>query len=189
VLGEPASRRTLIELASGTLDTLSHLIARPAGQALTVTTPTRPSEKPLDVRAAIKATRRTVEAVLFYATTQLGAWVTAPELQLLDAGAGAEPEATAAAAVAEDAPGGDSASLSHGSERRVASRRESTVLTERMRRGLTGEISSELKAVLEKARALLAKSHQSTGEKQTPVDITGVLLGFLNQRVIGSTSS
>jgi len=182
---------TLIELASGTLDTLSHLIARPAGQALTVTTPTRPSEKPLDVRAAIKATRRTVEAVLFYATTQLGAWVTAPELQLLDAGAGAEPEATAAAAavaaVAEDAPGGDSASLSHGSERRVASRRESTVLTERMRRGLTGEISSELKAVLEKARALLAKSHQSTGEKQTPVDITGVLLGFLNQRVIGST--
>jgi len=180
VLGEPASMGTLIELASGTLDTLSHLIARPAGQALTMTTPMRPSEKPLDVRAAIKAMRCTVEAVLFYATTQLGAWVTTPEL--LDAGAGAEPEAAAA----EDGPGGDSVSLSHGGERR-ASRRESTVLTERMRRGLTGEISSELKAVLEKARTLLAKSHQSTGEKQSPVDITGVLLGFLNQRVIGST--
>jgi nuclear pore complex protein Nup188 len=66
-------------------------------------------------------------------------------------------------------------------------RRESTVLTERMRRGLTGEISSELKAVLEKARTLLAKSHQTTGEKQGTVDMTGVLLSFLNQRIIGST--
>jgi len=107
--------------------------------------------------------------------------VTTPELG--DGAAGAEPEGAAAT---EDAAGGDSASLNHGGERR-ASRRESTVLTERMRRGLTGEISSELKAVLEKARALLAKSHQSTVDKQTPVDITGVLLGFLNQRVIGST--
>ncbi|KAN0134220.1 hypothetical protein V8E53_007992 [Lactarius tabidus] len=32
--GEPASMGTLIELASGTVDTLSHLISRPAGQAL-----------------------------------------------------------------------------------------------------------------------------------------------------------
>ncbi|KAH8982803.1 hypothetical protein EDB92DRAFT_1622182 [Lactarius akahatsu] len=82
---------TLIELASGTLDTLGHLISRPAGQALTMTAPTRPSERPLDVRAAILATRRTTEAVLFYATTQLGAWVTNPDL-MLDAGAGADAE-------------------------------------------------------------------------------------------------
>ncbi|KAI9507509.1 hypothetical protein F5148DRAFT_1299700 [Russula earlei] len=177
VLGEPASMGTLIELASGTLDTLSHLIARPAGQALTVTSPTRPSERPLDVGAAIVATRRTVEAVLFYATTQLGAWVTTPEP--LDTGASADLETM------EDA-GGDPANTNH-SERRAASRRESTVLTERMRRGLTVEISGELKAVLEKARALLAKSQPTTGEKQSAVDITTVLLGFLNQRMIGST--
>jgi nuclear pore complex protein Nup188 len=168
---------TLIELASGTLDTLAHLISRPAGQALTMTVPTRVSEQPLDVRSAILATRRTIEAVLFYATTQLGSWVMTPEL--LDAGAGADSEGT------EEA--GDSASISH-SERR-ASRRESTVMTERMRRGLTGEISSELRAVLEKAHGLMAKSqHQHTaGEKLSVVDITSVLLGFLNQRVIGNT--
>jgi nuclear pore complex protein Nup188 len=57
---------------------------------------------------------------------------------------------------------------------------------ERMRRGLTGEISSELKAVLEKARNLFAKSRQTVGENQSTGDITNVLLGFLNQRVIGS---
>jgi nuclear pore complex protein Nup188 len=168
---------TLIELASGTLDTLSHLIARPAGQALTMTSPTRPSERPLDVGVAMLATRRTVEAVLFYATTQLGAWVTTPELP--DSGAGVELDA------AEDAA--DLALITHGEQRRSSSRRESTVMTERMRRGLTGEISSELKAVLEKARNLFAKSQQTAGENQSTADITNVLLGFLNQRVIGSS--
>ena len=165
---------TLIELASSTLDTLGHLISRPAGQALTMTSPTRPSETPLDVKTAIQATRRTVESVLFYATTQLAAWVTTPEL--LDVGAGG-----ADAEAPEDTTMGDSASVNHG-ERRTA-RRESTVMTERMRRGLTGEISSELKVVLEKARTVLAKS-QPTSEKQSTVDIAGVLLTFLNQRVI-----
>lgn len=180
---------TLIELASSTLDTLGHLISRPAGQALTMTSPTRPSERPLDVGIAIQATRRTVETVLFYATTQLAAWVTTPEL--LDAGAGAEPEATIEDATATVA-GCDSASLSisinhHGGVERRASRREPTVMTERMRRGLTGEISSELKAVLEKARTVLAKNQQAGGERQSTVEIAGVLLSFLNQRVICST--
>ena len=98
--------------------------------------------------------------------------------EMLDSGAGAEAD------VAEDA-GVDLALITHGEQRRSSSRRESTVLTERMRRGLTGEISSELKAVLEKARNLLAKSQPTVGENQSTVDITKVLLGFLNQRVIG----
>ena len=159
------------------MDTLGHLISRPAGQALTMTAPTRPSERPLDVRAAILATRRTTEAVLFYATTQLGAWVTNPDL--LDVGAGADAEST------DDQLVGDTASMNQ-SERR-GPRREPMVMTERMRRGLTGEISGELKAVLEKARSLLAKSQQTAADKQSAVDITNVLLSFLNHRVIGST--
>jgi nuclear pore complex protein Nup188 len=173
---------TLIELASSTLDTLGHLISRPAGQALTMTSPTRPSETPLDVKTAIQATRRTVESVLFYATTQLAAWVTTPEL--LDVGAGgADPEGPEETATMG---GGDSVSVGVGHGERRTARRESTVMTERMRRGLTGEISSELKVVLEKARTVLAKS-QPSSEKQSTVDIAGVLLAFLNQRVICST--
>jgi nuclear pore complex protein Nup188 len=175
---------TLIELASGTLDTLGHLISRPAGQALTLSVPTRLSERPLDVRAAILATRRTTEAVLFYATTQLGAWVTNPDL--LDAGVGGGADA---AESTDEIMGVDGVGLNQ-SERRVGPRREqAVVMTERMRRGLTGEISGELKAVLEKARGLLAKSQLTPADKQSAstVDITNVLLSFLNHRVIGST--
>ena len=50
----------LIELASGTSDTLSHLIARDDDPP-----PMRPSEHPLDVSSAILAMRRTVEVILF----------------------------------------------------------------------------------------------------------------------------
>jgi hypothetical protein len=39
-----------------------HFVARPADITVTMTSPTRPSERPLDVGAAILATRRTVEA-------------------------------------------------------------------------------------------------------------------------------
>ena len=51
----------LIELASGTSDTLSHLIARDDDPP----PPMRPSEHPLDVSSAILAMRRTVEVILF----------------------------------------------------------------------------------------------------------------------------
>jgi hypothetical protein len=66
-------------------------------------------------------------------------------------------------------------------------------MTERVRRGLTGVItgviSGELKAMLEKARGLLAKSQQTPAEKQSAsaVYITNVLSRFLIHRVIGST--
>lgn len=56
------------------------------------------------------------------------------------------------------------------------------LMTERMGRG---EILNELKAVLEKARTLLVKSEQMGGEERSAVDITSVLLGFMNQKVIG----
>jgi hypothetical protein len=85
-----------------------HFVARPADITVTMTSPMRPSERPLDVGAAILATRRTVEV-------------------------GAEPDTT------EDAVAGDLTLITQ-SNQRSSSRRESTVTTERMRRGLTGEI-------------------------------------------------
>ena len=65
---------------------------------------------------------------------------------------GTEPDTTG------DTAAGDLALMTHSEQRRSPSLRESTVMTERMRRGLTGEISSELKAVLEKVHTLLTKS-------------------------------
>jgi hypothetical protein len=54
--------------------------------------------------------------------------------------------------------GCDFALITHSEQRRTSSSRESTVMTERMRRGLTVEISSELKALLEKACNLFPRS-------------------------------
>ena len=104
-----------------------HLVARPADITVTMTSPTRPFERPLDVGAAILATRRTVEA-------------------------GAEPDTT------KDSAAGDLALIIQSHQRCSSSRRESTVMTERMRRGLIVEISNELKAVLEKARTLAKRT-------------------------------
>jgi nuclear pore complex protein Nup188 len=90
-----------------------------------------------------------------------------------------------------DEMGVDGVSLNQSEWRGGPRREQAVVMTERMRRGLTGEISGELKVVLEKARGLLAKSQQTTAaDKQqnaSAVDITNVLLSFLNHRVIGST--
>ncbi|KAI0068511.1 hypothetical protein BV25DRAFT_1817355 [Artomyces pyxidatus] len=162
VLGEPASMGTLLELASGALDVLGHLASRPAGQA--ITTPS-PSDRALDVRAAVITARRTLETVLFYAATQLGTWLARPAL--LDSG-------TAAGDAEMDAE-----------ESRGALRRDSAALTERMRRGLTGEMASELKATLEKARGVLERCREVEGPG-AGVDVTKVLIGFLNERVINA---
>ncbi|KAA1466701.1 hypothetical protein DENSPDRAFT_811950 [Dentipellis sp. KUC8613] len=176
VPGEPASLGTLLELANCTLDVLSRLASRPAGQALTPSAPlTRASERPLDVREAARTLRRTLEAVLFYATTQLGAWLAKPEIA--DARSESAAGAGAGDAEMEDAP------------RERAMRRQSVTLSERLRRGMSGEMAGELKALLEKARGVLEKSvgaGAATGGGKD-VDVTRVLVNFLNERVVGST--
>jgi hypothetical protein len=55
----------------------------------------------------------------------------------------------------EHAATGILALITHGKQRRSSSCREPTVMTERVKRGLTGEILSELKAVLEKRMSRL----------------------------------
>ncbi|KAI0048058.1 hypothetical protein FA95DRAFT_1133922 [Auriscalpium vulgare] len=170
VLGEPASMGTLLELASSTLDVLNHLVTRPGGQALTPA-----SERPLDVREAVITLRRNLEAVLFYGVTQLGIWVAKPEL-LDGTGPG-----TSGDAEMDEAP-----EVSVPPRDRRGMRRESVALTERMRRGMTGEMGGELKSMIERARGTLEKSGKVAGGKQGNVDVTKVLLNFLTETVINA---
>ena len=53
-------------------------------------------------------------------------------------------------------------------------------LDDRVRRGMVGEMAGELRSAAEKARGILTKSR--SGGKD--VDVMGVLLRFLNERVI-----
>jgi nuclear pore complex protein Nup188 len=59
-------------------------------------------------------------------------------------------------------------------------------MAERLRRGMTGDMASDLQALLNKAKPLIAKCDQVIGGKGG-VDVMGVLSVFLQERVVGSS--
>lgn len=97
-----------------------------------------------------------LESVLFYGATQLGLWLVRPE-----------------AAENVDAEMDDNEGGSAGPGRGR--------LNDRVRRGMVGEMASELRGAIEKARGVLMKSRE--GDK-AEVDVAEVLLRFLTERVI-----
>ncbi|KAI0638631.1 hypothetical protein C8Q77DRAFT_1154251 [Trametes polyzona] len=171
VLGEPASLGTLLELGNCSLDLLRLLVDRPPTQALTPATAT---ERALDVRDTVAAARRTLEAALLYAVTQLATWLSKPEF---DAPAD-EPEGDDM--LVEASPGPGSGPGADAKERRAA-RKASMTLAERLRRGMTGEMAADLQGLLGKARPVIAKSATVLGEKD--VDLTQVLAHFVQERI------
>ncbi|KAI0650892.1 nucleoporin subcomplex protein binding to Pom34-domain-containing protein [Trametes meyenii] len=167
VLGEPASLGTLLELGNCSLDILRLLVDRPPTQALT---PATSAEKALDVRDTVAVARRSLEAALLYAVTQLALWLSKPEF---DAPAH-EPDPDDM--LVEGSPG-ESMSV----EKRRAARKASLTLAERLRRGMTGEMAADLQGLLGKAKPVVAKSAMVLGDKE--VDLTQVLLYFVQERI------
>ncbi|KAH9833832.1 nucleoporin subcomplex protein binding to Pom34-domain-containing protein [Rhodofomes roseus] len=165
VLGEPTSMGTLLELGNCSVDVLRQLVNRPATQ---VVAPGSTSVPALDVRESVRPARRNLEAVLLYAVTQLAMWVAKPEF---DVSSGDMDEDMRA----ETPPGpADSHALK-------ARRRSSMPLAERLRRGMTGEMASDLLGLLNKAKPLVAKSGEVLGEGN--VDLTPVLARFVQERI------
>ena len=178
MLGEPASLGTLLELGNCSLDILRLLVDRPAAQALTPDSSAR--DKALDVRDTVAATRRTLEAALLYAATQLAMWLSKPEFA-----SGGAPAPGGDAGMDGD---GDDAMLVEGAHReagahkeRRGARRVSQSMAERLRWGMKGEMAADLQALLNKARPVVAKSATVLGEKD--VDLTQVLLYFVQERI------
>lgn len=172
MLGEPASLGTLLELGNSSLDILRDFTNRPAGQALTPTTPTQNS--PLDVRQGVITARRNLESVLVYAVTQLAMWLSKPEFEPIgqDAGDSEDPQAM-------------DMQRSEGKDRRAvvgsAPRSSSISLAERLRRGMTGEMASDLQSLLNKAKPIVAKCSTVIGKDS--VDVTSILATFLQDRI------
>ncbi|PCH40742.1 hypothetical protein WOLCODRAFT_99195 [Wolfiporia cocos MD-104 SS10] len=166
VLGEPTSMGTLLELGNCSLDVLRHLVDRPPTQALT---PVSGTGKALDVRDSVKVTRRSLEGVLVYATTQLAMWLSKPEFDAKSSDI--EIEETGA----DGLPG---ESLKRSVRRQSGM---SMSMAERMRRGMTGELAHDLQALVEKAKLLIAKSDAVLEEKT--VDLTQVLTYFVHERI------
>ncbi|KAJ7157192.1 nucleoporin subcomplex protein binding to Pom34-domain-containing protein [Mycena filopes] len=166
VLGEPASMGTLLELGNCTLDVLRDLVKRPAGQSL-ADVGSLPGTYPLDVRQGVSTARRNLEALLIYAVTQLAMWLSKPDFDVNSSN-----EMDAEDATAEGAR----------EERRAQAPRASASLADRLRRGVTGEMASDLQSLLNKAKPLIAQSDAILGSPR--IDLTQVLSNFLQDRII-----
>lgn len=165
VLGEPTSIGTLLELGNCSLDILRALVDRPALQAITPATSI--TTKPLDVRDSVTTTRRTLESVLFYTVTQLALWLARPDT---------EP--------APNELGPDDSMTGYGREQEKERRpkRQPLTLAERLRRGMSGEMASDVQSLLNKAKPVIAKSDNALAKKST--DLTAVLSRFVQERIL-----
>lgn len=159
---------TLLELGNCTLDVLRELVNRPAGQSLISTPPTTGAFN-LDVMEGVLTARRNLEAILVYAVTQLVMWLSKPEFDVPSGDAeGEEPQMM------------DIQRTDVSKERRAP--RRSMTMGERLRRGMTGEMASDLQSLLNKAKPIITKSDAVLGK--TGVDLTQVLLNFLHERIV-----
>ncbi|KAH9939314.1 uncharacterized protein BXZ73DRAFT_99515 [Epithele typhae] len=162
VLGEAASIGTLIELGNCSLDLLRLLVDRPPTQALTPAATS--GQKALDVRDAVAAARRNLEAAALYAVTQLALWLSKPEFDA--APADEDGEETMGV---DDGPGTSRA------------RKASLSMAERLRRGMKGEMAADVVALLNRAKPVVAKTAAVVGKEE--VDLTQVLLFFVQERI------
>ena len=163
VLGEPISVGTLLELGNHSLDVLRHLVDRPATQTVAAAY-TKNAEKPPDVRESVAATRRNLEAVVFYAVAQLATWLTRTQSEI---------------------PSHDMEADESGTEPQLSEkerRRRSVTMVERLQRGMTGEMAMDLQSLLTKAAPVVAKS--DTLLEKRSVDVTAILTNFLNERIL-----
>ena len=156
---------TLLELANCTLDVLRSLVDRPAGQA--IAPPASIKETPLDVREGSLTARKTLEALLVYAVTQLAMWLSKPDFD-------------ASEMDTED-------HVPQSIDMREGSRRPSRTLTDRIRRGMPGEMATDLEKLLKQAKPVLQKS-VDVSEKGAEGDLTQVLLRFMSQWVVTTPS-
>jgi nuclear pore complex protein Nup188 len=112
-----------------------------------------------------------------YAVTQLVMWLSKPEF---------EPSALPDMEVEADSSNAmvmDSNSRTDASSLKDRSRgqRASVSMAERLRRGMTSEMASDLKSLLNKAKPVIAKSTTTVGKDS--VDIMQVLINFLQDHI------
>lgn len=181
MLGEPASLGTLLELGNCTLDILRDLVNHTPSQSMTtLTVKTVPSTEPLDVRQSVITARRNLEGILTYAVTQLVMWLSKPEFEPPVTN---EIEIEADSGVASmDVTGRPDHSLLKDRTRTPSAR--AMTMAERLRRGMTSEMASDLKELLSKSKPIVAKSTAIVGGGST--DIIQVLINFLQDHVIST---
>ena len=69
-------------------------------------------------------------------------------------------------------------------DRRLATSRPTMTMAERLRRGMTGEMASDLQSLLTKSKPIIIASDTII---KPSVDLTQVLLNFLHDRITGAS--
>jgi nuclear pore complex protein Nup188 len=70
-----------------------------------------------------------------------------------------------------------------GKDRERERRRASMTIGERLRRGMTGEMNTDLQGLLLKAKPVIQKSGGVISPGSGGIDLTQILLKFLNERI------
>lgn len=180
-VNEPASMGTLLELGNCAFDILRYLVheekaslPNPASKldskekSNTLAPSSSFNRKPYMISA-----RYVLETVLMYTTTQLAMWLIKHDNE-----SGGDVELEDATQLIETG-GGDK-------DRERNQRKKSTTLADRLRRGMTGELTTDLQALLAKAQPVMLLSGEVLGGKQE--DLTPVLLEFVDKRIATLTS-
>lgn len=163
-IGEPASIGTMLELGNCAYDTLRFLKEQKQVQTSNSSQPT--------VSPLVDVVRHALESVLMYTTTQLVIWLSKHE-----------DEQQVIADMEQDELV-DAAPVIPNKDRDRRHKRKSMTLADRLRRGMTGEMTSDLQALVTKSKNLIAQqSAQAKAASQKMIDITIVLESFLEDRI------
>lgn len=156
----------MLELGNRTLDILRNLVQRPPGQSITDPAALSGSyTTALAVKEGVIIARRNLEELLLYAATQLAMWLSKPDFESEQVDGDADEHVM------------DTSRLENAKERRAPR----SSLANRMRRGMTGEMTADLQVLLGKSKPIITASDTIIGKSS--VNITQILLNFLHERL------
>ncbi|EJD01706.1 uncharacterized protein FOMMEDRAFT_111741 [Fomitiporia mediterranea MF3/22] len=178
-MGEPASIGTLLELGNCSYESL-HFLANKKTNVLPASSVQAPK---VPQYGDIRIYRQALETVLVYASTQLVMW-----LSKHDGEQTGEMELDESQQPSEGHGYGLKADVSttKDRERERRLRRKSLTLADRLRRGMTGEMTMDLQALVAKAKDAIAASSEILATPE-PGDLLQVLATFLEDRVAVSS--
>lgn len=179
-MGEPASIGTLLELGNCAYETLRFLVSKTPGGAGS-------KDKDATFVTDVGKARRALESALVYATTQLMMWLAKHDGENVHSGDMDTDDAVQTEGYGQGFGGGYRADASSAAQsqkdldrdRRL--KRRSMTLADRLRRGMTGEMTMDLQGLIARAKPVVLKSQDLLGKEV--VDLTPILANFVEERV------
>lgn len=171
-MGEPASIGTLLELGNCAYETLRFLADKK--QPLIEVDRSR-------ALSTIKVVRQLLESVVLYASTQLVMWLTKQDGEQVGDMELDEKQQTEGHGYGHNADTGASTLKDRERERRM--KRKSLTLADRLRRGMTGEMTMDLQALVTKSKPVIAKSSEVIGDPKL-VDLMHIMGSFLQDHAV-----